>query len=167
MKFEMNVLLIEDIQILLAYGLKSKLKHGSQLLKQFMTREASFSASFGMPAEFRIIVAFLDPYFNHLIFHFIIFSRIFLAGFQPNGSPPISCTDKPVQSYDDIGVSDGADFSPPHRLTIGEISQVINDFRLAANHAIKAGSFLFVIHAQSRIKVRWNFPLLCENFNEL
>lgn len=71
-RFSLNVLLIEDIQILLAYGLKSKLKHGSQLLRQFMTREASFSASFGMPAEFRIIVTFLDPYFNHLIFHFII-----------------------------------------------------------------------------------------------
>ncbi|KAL0298964.1 UNVERIFIED_CONTAM: 12-oxophytodienoate reductase 1 [Sesamum radiatum] len=59
--------------------------------------------------------------------------------FQPNGNPPVSCTDKLIQSDVRIGESDGAFFSQPHRLTVEEISQVVDDFRVAAKHAIEAG----------------------------
>ncbi|PIN19357.1 NADH:flavin oxidoreductase/12-oxophytodienoate reductase [Handroanthus impetiginosus] len=75
----------------------------------------------------------------------IFFCQLFHAGrvsnysFQPGGNPPISCTDKPIQTDQHIGGSGGAIFSPPHRLTIQEISQVIHDFRVAAKHAIEAG----------------------------
>ncbi|KAL0317309.1 UNVERIFIED_CONTAM: 12-oxophytodienoate reductase 1 [Sesamum angustifolium] len=58
--------------------------------------------------------------------------------FQPNGNPPVSCTDKLIQSDVRIGESDGAFFSQPHRLTVEEISQVVDDFRVAAKHAIEA-----------------------------
>ncbi|CAK9178310.1 unnamed protein product [Ilex paraguariensis] len=75
----------------------------------------------------------------------IFFCQLWHAGrvsnysFQPNGQPPISCTDKPIQSEFDIGGSGGADFSPPQRLTVEQISQVINDFKIAAKNAIEAG----------------------------
>ncbi|KAK6156312.1 hypothetical protein DH2020_010560 [Rehmannia glutinosa] len=70
-----------------------------------------------------------------------------VRGFQPNGNPPISCTDKPIQTDKDIGGSNGAIFSTPHRLTVEEISQVIDDFRVAAKNAIEAGFDGIEIHA--------------------
>ncbi|KAD7477007.1 hypothetical protein E3N88_00143 [Mikania micrantha] len=50
-------------------------------------------------------------------------------------------TDKPIRKQQFIGGSKGADseYSTPHSLTIYEISCVINDFRIAARNAIKAG----------------------------
>ncbi|KAK4385613.1 12-oxophytodienoate reductase 1 [Sesamum angolense] len=77
------------------------------------SEKGCFSANFGMLAEFQ--------------------------NFQPNGNPPVSCTDKLIQSDVRIGESDGAFFSQPHRLTVEEISQVVDDFRVAAKHAIEAG----------------------------
>ena len=61
------------------------------------------------------------------------------AGFQPNGQPPISCTDKPIQAKTHIdGITEAA-FPAPRRLTIHEITQVVNDFRKAARNAMEAG----------------------------
>ncbi|CAI9090860.1 OLC1v1025729C1 [Oldenlandia corymbosa var. corymbosa] len=59
-------------------------------------------------------------------------------GFQPNGSSPISCTDQPIKLESHFDGSDDA-YSPPRRLTIEEISELINDFRIAARNAIEAG----------------------------
>ncbi|KAK4385615.1 12-oxophytodienoate reductase 1 [Sesamum angolense] len=69
------------------------------------------------------------------------------GGFQPNGNPPVSCTDKPIQTDMEIGGSDGEGFSPPHRLMVEEISQVVDDFRVAAKHAIEGGFDGVEIHA--------------------
>ncbi|KAL8245725.1 hypothetical protein R6Q59_006941 [Mikania micrantha] len=67
--------------------------------------------------------------------------RVSNTSFQPNGCSPISSTDKPIRKQQFIGGSKGADseYSTPHSLTIYEISCVINDFRIAARNAIKAG----------------------------
>ncbi|KAL7613732.1 putative 12-oxophytodienoate reductase-like protein 1 [Lactuca sativa] len=61
--------------------------------------------------------------------------------YQPNGRSPISSTDKPILNQLFIGGSGGetSQYSPPHRLTIEEISEVINDFKIAARNAIEAG----------------------------
>lgn len=53
--------------------------------------------------------------------------------FQPNGKAPISSTDKPIKG-----------FSPPRKLTIDEIPQLITDYRVAARNAIEAGKSLFL-----------------------
>ena len=60
------------------------------------------------------------------------------AEFQPNGQPPISCTDKqvPTQVGDDGYVEE---FAAPRRLQTEEIPRIVNDFRFAARNAIKAG----------------------------
>ncbi|KAM0014704.1 putative 12-oxophytodienoate reductase [Helianthus debilis subsp. tardiflorus] len=67
--------------------------------------------------------------------------RVSNTCFQPNGQSPISSTNKPIQNQQFIGGSGDADsqYSPPHRLTIDEISNVINDFRTAARNAMDAG----------------------------
>ncbi|XP_071696512.1 putative 12-oxophytodienoate reductase 11 isoform X2 [Rutidosis leptorrhynchoides] len=62
--------------------------------------------------------------------------------YQPNSRSPISSTDKPILNQQFIGGSEreiDANYSPPHRLTVEEISGVINDFRIAAKNAIEAG----------------------------
>ncbi|KAL8133199.1 putative 12-oxophytodienoate reductase 6 [Apium graveolens] len=46
----------------------------------------------------------------------------------------ISSTDKPVSPS-----NDGVHYSPPRRLCTEEIPQIIDDFRLAAKHAMGAG----------------------------
>ena len=61
-----------------------------------------------------------------------------LSGFQPNGQPPISCTDKPPAPQTQ---SNFAEFTPPRRLRTDEIPQIVDDFRVAASNAIKAGNF--------------------------
>lgn len=73
------------------------------------------------------------------LFSYIVILIFGLTGYQPNGQPPISCTDKAIISEVHIGGSGGAEYSPPHRLSVEEISQVINDFRIAAKKAIEAG----------------------------
>ncbi|XP_076883923.1 putative 12-oxophytodienoate reductase 11 [Bidens hawaiensis] len=67
--------------------------------------------------------------------------RVSNTSFQPNGQSPISSTNKPILNQQFIGGSGSADsqYSPPHRLTIDEISGVVNDFRTAARNAIHAG----------------------------
>ncbi|KAL6297294.1 hypothetical protein ACE6H2_005436 [Prunus campanulata] len=57
--------------------------------------------------------------------------RVSNTGFPPNGQAPIS-------SSDTNGI-DVAEFTPPRRLRTDEIPQIVNDFRLAARNAIKAG----------------------------
>ncbi|KFK43238.1 hypothetical protein AALP_AA1G097900 [Arabis alpina] len=48
---------------------------------------------------------------------------------QPNGEAPVSSTDKPIAADPS---NEFINFTPPRRLTIEEIPNVINDFRLAA-----------------------------------
>ncbi|CAI9766216.1 unnamed protein product [Fraxinus pennsylvanica] len=70
----------------------------------------------------------------------IFFCQLWHAGrvsnhsFQPNGDPPISCTDKAIRVE-----HNKAKFSPPRRLTVEETSQVVSDFRVAAKNAVEAG----------------------------
>ncbi|CAK9167896.1 unnamed protein product [Ilex paraguariensis] len=65
--------------------------------------------------------------------------RVSNQGFQPNGQPPISCTDKPLTPQDRASGFDVAEFSPPRRLSTHEIPGVVNDFRIAARNAMEAG----------------------------
>ncbi|KAK3006174.1 hypothetical protein RJ639_015710 [Escallonia herrerae] len=65
--------------------------------------------------------------------------RVSNFGYQPNGQPPISSTDKPLKIEFHIDGSGGASFSPPRRLSVKEISQVVDDFRIAARNAMEAG----------------------------
>ncbi|OMO83364.1 hypothetical protein CCACVL1_11413 [Corchorus capsularis] len=75
----------------------------------------------------------------------IFFCQLWHAGrasdhaFQPNGQPPISCTDKPILAKTHIDGSTPADFPTPRRLTIDEIPQVVDYFRKAARNAMEAG----------------------------
>ncbi|RWR78705.1 12-oxophytodienoate reductase 2-like protein [Cinnamomum micranthum f. kanehirae] len=57
--------------------------------------------------------------------------RVSNYGLQPNGQAPISSTDK--------GLTTTTEWSPPRRLRIDEIPQIVIDFRLAARNAIEAG----------------------------
>ncbi|AES93722.1 putative 12-oxophytodienoate reductase [Medicago truncatula] len=59
--------------------------------------------------------------------------------FQPNGQAPISPTDKPLTPQLRSNGIDVAEFTPPRRLRIDEIPNLVNDFRLAARNAIEAG----------------------------
>lgn len=72
--------------------------------------------------------------------------RVSAPEFQPNGQAPISSTDKqvPPQVSQDGHVST---FAVPRRLETTEIPQVVNDFRIAARNAIKAGFDGVEIHA--------------------
>ncbi|KAJ1696772.1 hypothetical protein LUZ63_005284 [Rhynchospora breviuscula] len=62
--------------------------------------------------------------------------RISSNKFQPNGQPPISCTDKPMTQH---ASGEMPRYSPPRRLETDEIPKIVNDFRLAARNAIEAG----------------------------
>ncbi|KAL0016787.1 hypothetical protein SO802_003856 [Lithocarpus litseifolius] len=48
------------------------------------------------------------------------------TGYQPNGQPPISCTDKPITTEIQIDGTSAAEFPPPRRLRTDEISRVVN-----------------------------------------
>ncbi|KAG8378506.1 hypothetical protein BUALT_Bualt08G0144200 [Buddleja alternifolia] len=65
--------------------------------------------------------------------------RVSNTGFQPNGQAPISSTDKEITPQIRANGVDVARFSPPRRLKTNEISQIVNDFKLAARNAIEAG----------------------------
>ncbi|KAF3958347.1 hypothetical protein ACB098_01G078700 [Castanea mollissima] len=75
----------------------------------------------------------------------IFFCQLWHAGrasdysYQPNGRPPISCTDKPITALVQIDGTSAAEYPPPRRLRTDEISQVVNDFRIAAKNAMEAG----------------------------
>jgi len=65
--------------------------------------------------------------------------KLISAGFQPNGQDPISSTDKSLTPQILSNGIDVADFTPPRRLSTEEVSEVVNDFRVAAKNAIEAG----------------------------
>lgn len=75
----------------------------------------------------------------------VFFCQLWHAGrasdncFQPDGQPPISCTDKAIRSKTHVDGTTPADFPTPRRMTVDEINQVVNDFRKAARNAINAG----------------------------
>ncbi|KAJ7957980.1 12-oxophytodienoate reductase-like protein [Quillaja saponaria] len=83
----------------------------------------------------------------------IFFCQLWHAGrvsnydYQPNGQPPISSTDKPISAEYQIDGTSAADYPPPRRLRIDEISELVNDFRIAAKNAIEAGFDGVEIHA--------------------
>ena len=60
----------------------------------------------------------------------------FWTGYQPDGQPPISSTNKALQKEG----SSSTKYPPPRRLTTDEIPKVVNDFRMAAKNAIEAGN---------------------------
>ncbi|GJW12640.1 putative 12-oxophytodienoate reductase 11 [Tanacetum coccineum] len=65
--------------------------------------------------------------------------------YQPNGRSPISSTDKPIGKQQFIGGSgeEDAQYSPPHRLTVDELPDVINDFRLAFHECALESRFMY------------------------
>ncbi|KAI3962432.1 hypothetical protein MKW98_010983 [Papaver atlanticum] len=63
--------------------------------------------------------------------------RVSSNDYQPNGQAPISSTDKGVRAGN--ARAESGDCMPPRRLSVDEIPQVINDYRLAARNAIEAG----------------------------
>ncbi|TMW99676.1 hypothetical protein EJD97_002123 [Solanum chilense] len=75
----------------------------------------------------------------------IFFCQIWHVGrlshkdFQPNGQDPISCTNKPLTAQTRSDGIDVEQYTPPRRLTIDEIPQIVNEFRVAARNAIEAG----------------------------
>ncbi|WCJ44722.1 12-oxophytodienoate reductase 1 [Euphorbia peplus] len=74
----------------------------------------------------------------------IFFCQLWHAGrvsnysFQPNGQPPISSTDKQLETQVSIGGTASL-YSPPRQLKAEEIPRIVNDFRIAARNAIEAG----------------------------
>jgi hypothetical protein len=61
-------------------------------------------------------------------------------GYQPDGQPPISSTEKPITAEFHIDGTSAANYPPPRRLKTDEISQVVNDFRIAAKNVMEAGN---------------------------
>ncbi|KAK9995044.1 hypothetical protein SO802_024747 [Lithocarpus litseifolius] len=74
-------------------------------------------------------------------------------GFQPNGQAPISSTDRPLTPRLRANGIDVAEFTPPRRLRIEEIPQIVNDFRLAARNAIEAGTEARYLHSTGKNKI--------------
>ena len=63
-----------------------------------------------------------------------------MIAYQPGGQPPISSTNKRLSGK--ILMPSGKEFgeySQPRALLTEEIPKIVNDFRLAARNAIKAG----------------------------
>ena len=69
---------------------------------------------------------------------------------------PISGTDKPVKKNGD----DHMDFPIPRRLTIEEIPNVINHFRIAARNSVDAGKLIVNIIENKR-QIRKSITTLC------
>ncbi|XP_071715596.1 putative 12-oxophytodienoate reductase 11 [Rutidosis leptorrhynchoides] len=65
--------------------------------------------------------------------------RVSNAGYQPDGQPPISSSNKELIPQMRNDIVDAALFTPPRRLSTEEVPLVVNDFRLAARNAIEAG----------------------------
>ncbi|EPS67956.1 hypothetical protein M569_06815, partial [Genlisea aurea] len=65
--------------------------------------------------------------------------RVSNAEFQPGGQAPISSTDRGLAPQIRANGVDVAVFTPPRRLAAEEIPQIVNDFRVAARNAIRAG----------------------------
>ena len=75
------------------------------------------------------------------LFGYLFFFILLSTGFQPNGQAPLSSSDRPLTPQIRSNGFDVGDFTPPRRLRIEEIPQIVNDFRLAARNAIEAGKF--------------------------
>ena len=80
------------------------------------------------------------------LFGYLFFFILLSTGFQPNGQAPISSTDRPLTPQIRANGIDVAEFTPPRRLRIEEIPQIVNDFRLAARNAIEAGKFFSCVY---------------------
>ncbi|CAJ2664580.1 unnamed protein product [Trifolium pratense] len=77
--------------------------------------------------------------------------RVSNYGYQPEGKPPISCTNKPIRK--DIDNNDAAaanKYPPPRRLSTNEIPTIVNDFKVAAKNALEAGFDGVEIHGANR-----------------
>ncbi|KAE8681360.1 12-oxophytodienoate reductase 1 [Hibiscus syriacus] len=61
-----------------------------------------------------------------------------LKEYQPNGQPPISSTSNVLKPQVQANAEEPAKFSPPRRLTTEDITQVVNEYRLAARNAMEA-----------------------------
>ena len=77
---------------------------------------------------------------------YLFFFILLFTGFQPNGQAPLSSSDRPLTPQIQANGFNVADFTPPRRLRIEEIPQVVNDFRLAARNAIEAGKFFSCVY---------------------
>ena len=80
------------------------------------------------------------------LFGYLFFFILRSTGFQPNGQAPISSSNRPLTPQIKANGIDVADFTPPRRLRIEEIPQIVNDFRLAARNAIEAGKFFSCVY---------------------
>ncbi|KAL8485833.1 hypothetical protein ACS0TY_027936 [Phlomoides rotata] len=79
---------------------------------------------------------------------------------QPNGQAPISSTDKEITSLIRSYDLDTPLFSPPRRLRIEEIPEIVNDYRIAARNAIEAGflhlQITMIVETQTLIHWAYN-----------
>ncbi|CAI9100705.1 OLC1v1037864C1 [Oldenlandia corymbosa var. corymbosa] len=68
--------------------------------------------------------------------------------YQPGGAAPLSSTDKPISKRWRILMPDATHgmYPKPHRLTVDEIAEVVEDYRRAALNAIEAGFDGIEIH---------------------
>ena len=82
------------------------------------------------------------------LFGYLFFFILMSIGFQPNGQAPISSSNRPLTPQIRANGIDVADFTPPRRLRIEEIPQIVNDFRLAARNAIEAGKFFSCVYTR-------------------
>ncbi|PNY17349.1 12-oxophytodienoate reductase-like protein, partial [Trifolium pratense] len=65
--------------------------------------------------------------------------RVSNYGYQPEGKPPISCTNKPLQKDISNNATTTDKYPPPRRVSIDEIPLLVNDFKIAARNAMEAG----------------------------
>ncbi|CAL5205757.1 unnamed protein product [Lathyrus oleraceus] len=83
----------------------------------------------------------------------IFFCQLWHAGrvskyeFQPEGKPPISCTDKRLRKDISNDPAAADKYPPPRRLNTHEIPIIVNDFKIAARNAMEAGFDGVEIHA--------------------
>eukprot|EP01018_Ginkgo_biloba_P029430 Gb_36907 [translate_table: standard] len=62
--------------------------------------------------------------------------------YQPNGQSPVSSSNKTLvwqAKSKEVGGLSSAEFSPPRSLSTEEVSQIVEDFRIAARNVIHAG----------------------------
>ncbi|KAK3038820.1 hypothetical protein RJ639_028542 [Escallonia herrerae] len=90
--------------------------------------------------------------------------QTFTPSYQPNGQPPISSTDKPIKTEFHVDGSGGASFSPPRRLSVKEISQVVDDFRIAARNAMEAGNASFTVTGFDGVEIHGANGYLLDQF---
>ncbi|XP_043696338.1 putative 12-oxophytodienoate reductase 11 [Telopea speciosissima] len=72
--------------------------------------------------------------------------RVSTFDFQPNGQAPVSSTDKSLKPQHRTTGNEIEQFTPPRRLETDEIPQIVNDFRVAARNAMRAGFDGIEIH---------------------